>query len=324
MTVPDGFRFYTADDPLAARVRWALERIFALPRPRVDGLLCDPHRRLLMRVAEDGSLGGFVVFKDYKDVLLSPDNAFIGREDKALLGAPGLQVVSFEQVWYRDGDFDMARIIRETLPAMSQILADEVSRHAILCLLPEGPETLVMRELLEELGFHRNPNVYCDFRFVLTRVPAVDENLAAAPADIDLRSFTDPPDPDLLAATFNRVFAEKQDLLDPEAVQGMLELHSFAHELSFWVQREGRVAGFVLMYWSAPGVAKLSLVGTDPDFRGLGLVRTCTPSFMHACQRHAVRELHFTIHADNSRPARIAQALGAEAYQRRRTWLRVV
>jgi hypothetical protein len=322
MAVPPGFRFFAPDDALAPRVRWALTRIFKLGEPAVDALLADPARRVLMRVADDGTQGGFIVFKDYKSVLLSPDNAFIARDDKDLLAAPGLQVYSFEQVWFRGDDFDMARILREVLPAMSQALDDEAVRHALLCLLPDGPTSEQLASLLLEQGFHINPNVYCDYRFALANVPAVADDVPAAPEGVDLRSFAQPPDAQALATTFNRVFAGGAEALEAAHVQAMLALPSFARELSWWVQREGRVAGFVWMFWQAPGVAKLNLVATDPDFRGHGLVLSCTPMFMRACQRAGVHTLTFTIQSDNREPQRIAASLGATLTQRRQTYIR--
>ncbi|MFH1811307.1 MAG: GNAT family N-acetyltransferase [Pseudomonadota bacterium] len=322
MSIPEGFRFYSPDDALAERARWALTRIFKLAEVAADALLEDPARRMLMRVADDGTLAGFIVFKDYKSVLLSPDNAFIARDDKDLLATPGLKVYSFEQVWYRDNDFDMARILREVLPAMSTILDGEAVRYALLCLLPDGPSSQALADLLLEQGFHINPNVYCDYRFSLGQVPQVADDVPEAPVGVDLRSFAHPPDMTALVTTFNRVFAGGAEALEPAHVQAMLELPSFARDLSFWVAREGRVAGFVWMFWQAPGVAKLNLVATDPDFRGQGLVLSCTPVFMRACQRAGVHSLSFTIQSENREPQKIARSLGAVLTQRRQTYIR--
>ena len=322
MSVPEGFRFHTPDDPLDERARWALTRIFKLAPAVVDDLLADPDRRTLMRVADDGTLAGFVVFKDYKNVLLAPDNAFIARDDKELLAAPGLKVYSFEQIWYRDGDFDMERIVREVLPAMSEVLAGEALRHALVCLLPQGDGTRRLREILEELGFRLNPNVYCDYRLPMSQVPAVADDLPDAPEGLDLRSFEDAPEPALLADTFNRIFSGGEQVIDGAMVEAMLALPSFARDLSMWVARDGRVAGFVWLYRSSPTVAKLSLVGTDPDFRGQGLVLRCTPMLMRALERAGIEALTFTIQGDNKEPARIATALGVAPYQRRQTYIR--
>jgi len=324
MTVPPGFRFYTSDDALAPRTRWALERIFKLTPTAIDALFGDPGRRILLRVADDGTLAGFVVFKDYKQVLLAPDNAFIAREDKQLLGAPGLKVYSFEQIWYCDGDFDMARIVRETLPAMSAVLAQESARHALLGLLPLGAATQPLRDLLQEQGFHANPNMYCDYRFALAQVPIVGDDIPAAPPGVDLRTFVQPPDPVEMARTFNRVFAAGEVAVDAAMMAAMFELRSFARELSLWVARDDRVAGFIWIFRPDPLTAKLNLLGTDPDFRGRGLVLSCTPMFMRACQRAGIATLTFTIQSENREPARIAAALGAVEYQRRQTYIRVV
>lgn len=324
MSISAGFRFFTPDDALAPRTRWALERIFKLSPAAIDGLFGDPGRRILLRVADDGTLAGFVVFKDYKQVLLAPDNAFIAREDKQLLGAPGLKVYSFEQIWFRDGDFPMARIVRETLPAMSAILEQESARHALLGLLPLGAATQPLRDLLLELGFHANPNMYCDFRFDLAQVPQVGDDVPAAPPGVDLRSFEQPPDPAEMARTFNRVFAAGEIAVDAAMMTAMFELRTFSRELSLWVARDDRVAGFIWIFRPDPQTAKLNLLGTDPDYRGRGIVLSCTPMFMRACQRAGVSTLTFTIQSENREPAKIATALGAVEFQRRQTYIRVV
>ncbi|MBN2358288.1 MAG: hypothetical protein JXR83_02465 [Deltaproteobacteria bacterium] len=324
MNIPSGFRFYTPDDPLAPRTRWALERIFKLAPAAIETLLGDPDRRVLLRVADDETLAGFVVFKDYKQVLLAPDNAFIARDDKELLGAPGLKVYSFEQIWYRDGDFDMARIVRETLPAMSSVLEQESARHALLGLLPLGEATQPLRDLLLELGFHANPNMYCDYRFSLALVPPVGDDVPASPPGFDLRTFEQPPDPAEMARTFNRVFAGGEQAVDADMMAAIWKMRTFARDLSLWVARDGRVAGFIWIFRPDPLTAKLNLLGTDPDFRGRGIVLSCTPMFMRACQRAGIATLTFTIQSENREPAKIAAALGAVEYQRRQTYIRVV
>lgn len=323
MTLSREFRFYSDDDPVSERTRWVLGHVYELDNARIERILSDPRRRILMRIDEAGQLAGFVVFNDYKQQLLMPQNAFINPEDKELVASDSLAVYSFEQVWWRDEAFNFERIVREVFAAMSEALTAGYKRHALVGLLDDRAQNEPLRAVLLDLGFRPRPNAYRDYRLPLVTLPLVEEIRFEEADEFSVHTFEDPPGPAQMALTFNRVFAGGRPAIDAEFIEGMCEGPLFSRALSLWIGRGEQVAGFSWVERPAAHLADLQLLGTDPDFRRKGLVSRCLPVFMRTCQAQGIDTLAFSIESHNRAPSAMVDALGLKPFQTRNLLMRV-